>query len=72
MERNIRIKNVMCSTRKMRVSDDEGYDDRCDEFMSQDLSVNAVNHVRKNNAEKKHTKATVQRSNHPSLLTTNR
>lgn len=50
-ERNIRIKKDMCSTRKMRVSDDEGYNDRCDESTSQDLGVNAVSHVRKNNAE---------------------
>jgi len=26
MGRNIRVKKEMCNTRKMRVSDDEGYD----------------------------------------------
>lgn len=53
MERNIRITKDVCSTRKMRVSNDEGYDIRCDESTSQDLGVNAVSHVQKNNAERR-------------------
>ena len=47
MERNIRIKKEKCSTRRMKVSDDEGYDNRCKESTSQDLGVNVVNHVRR-------------------------
>ena len=75
MERNIDIKREKCSTRRMRVTDDEGYDNRCDESTSQDLGINVTSHVRRTSEqrrEEKHTKATIERSKHPSLLTNTR
>jgi len=40
MGRNIRVKTDLeiCSTRTMRVPDDENYDNRCDEFTIQGLN----------------------------------
>ena len=39
MGRNIRVKKEIYSTRRMRASDDESYDNRCDEFTSQGLKA---------------------------------
>jgi hypothetical protein len=42
MERNIRVKKDICSMWRMRVSDNEGYDNRCDQSTSQDLGDNST------------------------------
>ena len=38
MGRNIQVKKEICSTGRMRVSDDESYDSRCNESTSQGLN----------------------------------
>ena len=38
MGRNIHVEKEICSTRRMRVSDYECYDNRCDESTSQGLN----------------------------------
>ena len=53
------------------MSDDEGYENRCDESRSQDLDVNVVSHTYSRTTQGATYQGDDSTTKHPSLLTTN-